>query len=325
MPPKAPKATRVNPTILKVSWTKIKEVDGYIIYRYNSDSKTYKRVATASKSKSFWIDKNKQTNKTYSYKIRSYIKVGNKKVCSSYTYPVSAKTHKPNAKKTNVAKITAPSKIVIGLREKRTIEAIPYASSHTSYDDPLPISNKLYYSASNKNISVSKKGVAVGKKIGTSTVSVRAHNGQIKKVQVTVKNFAYPKKFNYSGVPQELAKIIEDQKSDLTYIANYFLTHPNSGTGYIALGSDDSLRNPDNIVLGEAEAAITRVLNEAPLWITLVIDKEGIGFQFRDYEDRYYPYWELEFWYFGDLEDANPNYDLRIAPRWICSYAGVPV
>ena len=84
--PKAPvfKLTAGNNSV-KCKWSKVKGVSGYVIYRNNGDGKYVKiftqKINTASTYKSIGL----RDSKTYKYKMRSYKKVGSKKVYSKYT------------------------------------------------------------------------------------------------------------------------------------------------------------------------------------------------------------------------------------------------
>ena len=75
---------------IKLTWDKQK-VSGYEIYR-STDKKKWAKVGKTSKI-SFNNNKLK-TNKTYYYKVRSYVKVNGKKVYSKFSNIVSAQTTK---------------------------------------------------------------------------------------------------------------------------------------------------------------------------------------------------------------------------------------
>jgi uncharacterized protein YjdB len=61
---------------IKLNWTKQYGVSGYVIYRYNSSTKKYVKIATNSKySKNSYTDKSKSVATKYKYKVRAYTKV----------------------------------------------------------------------------------------------------------------------------------------------------------------------------------------------------------------------------------------------------------
>lgn len=56
-------------TSIKVSWKKVKDADGYAIYRSTKKNKGYKKVKTINSGRKLsWIDKKKKTGSKYYYK-----------------------------------------------------------------------------------------------------------------------------------------------------------------------------------------------------------------------------------------------------------------
>ncbi len=77
---------------VKVSWKKIKGVNGYEIYRSSKKTKGYKKIKTASKASIVaYTNKKLDSKKKYYYKVRAYKKVNGKKVYSSYSSVKSVK------------------------------------------------------------------------------------------------------------------------------------------------------------------------------------------------------------------------------------------
>lgn len=71
---------------VKISWKKVSNCTGYIIYRSTKKSSGYKKIKTiTSKSKVSYTDKSVKKGKTYYYKIRTYKKVGTGKIYGKYT------------------------------------------------------------------------------------------------------------------------------------------------------------------------------------------------------------------------------------------------
>ncbi len=87
---------------LKVTWKKVKKADGYQIYEYKKSNKKFKKVADMDGKTSSW--KSGNTKKVHTYKVRAYKKSGKKKVYSKFSYKVSAKPYKRNAKHVNCRK-----------------------------------------------------------------------------------------------------------------------------------------------------------------------------------------------------------------------------
>ena len=76
---------------IKIGWNK-NSVSGYEIYR-STNNKKWSRIKTISKNSTITFnDKKLKTNKTYYYKLRSYVKVNGRKVYSLYSNVINAKT-----------------------------------------------------------------------------------------------------------------------------------------------------------------------------------------------------------------------------------------
>ncbi len=74
----------------KLTWKSIKGIKKYKIYRSESKTGTYKKIATV-KNKTKYTNKGLQSGKTYYYKIVAYITVSKKSVNSNYSKVVSIK------------------------------------------------------------------------------------------------------------------------------------------------------------------------------------------------------------------------------------------
>ena len=68
-----------------LNWTKVSGVSGYQIYRSENKDGKYKKVGTASSSKTKYVDAGMADGKTYFYKIRAYKTVDGKKKYSKYS------------------------------------------------------------------------------------------------------------------------------------------------------------------------------------------------------------------------------------------------
>ncbi|MDO5521454.1 MAG: GH25 family lysozyme [bacterium] len=92
--PQAPKITKITGASGSVSmtWSTVKDVTGYEVFRSTSQNGTYKRVVTKSATslKNTGLDK----NKSYYYKVRSYKTVNGKTTYSTYSPIKSIKTTK---------------------------------------------------------------------------------------------------------------------------------------------------------------------------------------------------------------------------------------
>ncbi len=74
---------------IKATWSKVSLASKYQVYRATSKNGKYSRFKTTA-SISF-TNNNLKTGKTYYYKVRSYVKVGNDVVYSNFTAPVKVK------------------------------------------------------------------------------------------------------------------------------------------------------------------------------------------------------------------------------------------
>jgi len=93
--PKSVKAAAVSSTSLKITWAKVTGANGYEIYRCTTKDGTYKKVKTfTSGSTVSYTNTGLTKNKEYYYKVIAYRNVDGKKVYSSYSTAVNAKTLK---------------------------------------------------------------------------------------------------------------------------------------------------------------------------------------------------------------------------------------
>lgn len=69
-----------------IQWKKVKNANGYELYMSAKKNSGYKKIATITKASTVKYTKKKlTTGKTYYFKVRTYRKVGGKKVYSSYS------------------------------------------------------------------------------------------------------------------------------------------------------------------------------------------------------------------------------------------------
>lgn len=76
----------------KISWYKLSDVDGYVVYRSTKKKKGYKKVATIKKgSKVTFKNKKLKSKKTYYFKVRSFKRVNGVNIYSDYSAPKSVR------------------------------------------------------------------------------------------------------------------------------------------------------------------------------------------------------------------------------------------
>ena len=84
------------------------------------------------------------------------------------------------------------------------------------------VSDKIKWSSDNPEVlKVNKKGKIIsGTKSGSVTISARAHNGVIGKIEINVVNYARPEKFSlYHGWIKEINSLLTDYKKEICDIA----------------------------------------------------------------------------------------------------------
>lgn len=98
-----PEATK---NTVKLTWEKIKNADGYAIYRYDPDTGKY--VLIKKTEKTSFTDKNLKTATGYQYKIKAYKKVGTKTVYSKGK-KITAATTVPVPQNAQIKKVSGNS------------------------------------------------------------------------------------------------------------------------------------------------------------------------------------------------------------------------
>lgn len=84
--PKLESASSAGYNSLKVTWKKVSGADGYVVYRAESSSGEYTRVKHVTSGSTLnFTDKNLNSSKIYSYKIRAYRTVNEKKVYGTWS------------------------------------------------------------------------------------------------------------------------------------------------------------------------------------------------------------------------------------------------
>lgn len=87
--PASAKAETYSINSIKISWDTVAGASGYMIFRYNPETNKYIRIGYTQELS--FIDKLLTVNKTYSYKVKAYIKVDTEIYYSSSTLPLNAK------------------------------------------------------------------------------------------------------------------------------------------------------------------------------------------------------------------------------------------
>lgn len=78
------KASSTSANSVKLTWSKASGADGYVVYRYNTSTKKYGRIAKITANT--YTDKNLKAGTSYKYAVRAYKTVDGKELLST-TYP----------------------------------------------------------------------------------------------------------------------------------------------------------------------------------------------------------------------------------------------
>ncbi len=97
-PPAAPKGLKARvKTIsnnIRLSWKKVKDCDGYRVYRYSKSSGRYILKKTIRGSRTYYTDRKLKSSGTYRYKVCAYKLQGNNKIEGEFSKTVKKKTYK---------------------------------------------------------------------------------------------------------------------------------------------------------------------------------------------------------------------------------------
>lgn len=148
------KAASQSSTSVKVSWKKVNKADGYTVYKYDAKTKAYKAVKTTAKLS--YTDKKLKTGKTYSYKVKAYRVINNKKVYGNPSAKaaaapkLSAPATKVTAKKGKILvswkKVSGAKKYQVYKSTKKTgTFCKTKATTKTTFNDTKVKSGKTYY------------------------------------------------------------------------------------------------------------------------------------------------------------------------------------
>lgn len=206
---------------IKLEWKKVKNADGYIIYKDNKKIKTINGNATVK-----YIDKNVSKGKKYKYRIVAYKKSENKKIKSDKSYQIKVKVTSEKSKTLNAGRVTSSSdECTIGIFESKKLKARAKVAKGVKKKSVL--SKKIYWSSSDKTLATVDKNGKVyankNKKTGVVKIYARAHNGVRKTFKVNIVNYSRPEKFDKNIViNKDLKPVTKKYLNELTDIALYF-------------------------------------------------------------------------------------------------------
>ena len=181
-------------TSVTLSWTKIADADGYIIYgnQCNNNGKkySYKKLETIKNNKTVtWTQKNLKKGTYYKYVVKVYQVINGKTVITDTSMGIHTVTSGGKygvAKAVSITKISgtkSTTKVTLtkGKTARVTVKEIPEGN-------PIRHHYPIRYESSDKNVAtVTETGVIQAKGKGSCKIYVYAQNGVYKTITVTVK------------------------------------------------------------------------------------------------------------------------------------------
>lgn len=181
-------------TSVTLSWTKIADADGYIIYgnQCNNNGKkySYKKLETIKNNKTVtWTQKNLKKGKYYKYVVKAYQVINGKTVITDTSMGIHTVTSGGKygvAKAVSITKISGTNSIakvtlVKGKTACVTAKEIPEGN-------PIRHHHPIRYESSNKKVAtVTEMGLMKAQGKGSCKIYVYVQNGVYKTVTVTVK------------------------------------------------------------------------------------------------------------------------------------------
>ena len=286
---------RASNTSLKLTWSKVSTASGYQVYRYSSEKKKYVKVKTIAKRTTVtWTDKKLKSNKTYKYKVRAYLKTKKGKKFSPFTYYVTARAYTKNSDNVNAGKIkivypagsnSKTGEILVGMLGYTELASDVLPSKYGKSKKKKVFDDKIRLIAQkNSYIKIDKKGRIYGKKEGSVNVYMVAHNGNMKKLKITVTDYAKPEKWSLEKIDDsEFASFLQGQKDNITDIASWLSSHY-SKDGYIYLSTEESstpyISNESNIDISGIKSALMQLMEESPYGVSIAVKDSRIDFTF---------------------------------------------
>ena len=165
---------------VKLSWSKVKGAEGYIIYGSACGKKLKETGKVSSSKKSVTIKKLKR-GKYYKYIVAAYKKIGGEMRVFAQSKSVHACT--TGGKAANPVKILAKKNLTLKKGKTKKISAKLKPVKKVK----VHIAKFRYESTNTKVASVNKKGKITAKKKGTCSIYVYTQNGLYVKIKVKVK------------------------------------------------------------------------------------------------------------------------------------------
>lgn len=170
---------------IKLSWSKAKDAQGYIVYRYNA--KTRKYAVIANTKKTAYTDKKRTPGTVYRYLVKAYGVSLNKKVIYGQVSNCASAVTKPQTPKITSVKKDGTTKAAIQLKTERNVKGYQlyeYMWQTKKFKLVGKIEGKKYYkydSKKKKFIRDRKSKVVQNAKKKTISVKITTNNVNFKR------------------------------------------------------------------------------------------------------------------------------------------------
>lgn len=283
--PKDVVVTRYNNRALKLKWKKQKNVEGYLIYRYDKKTKKYKHIKTIKgNNHTEYVDKKLKTNKIYRYKLAAYKKINQRKIFSKKSGYVMAKTYQRDKVKINAREPKVSNrKVYLGLCSSKKIKTRVLASKYGMNENKRAFSTEVrWYSSNNKIAKVDKKGkITAGTTPGKCNIYAVAHNGRRTKIEVTVKNYARAKRYYNCDKEEDLYTLVYEYTDIIQDIAEYFSVNRLKENETINIGLNNEAKvvvEPERKFDEKISREIEDLLVNFPYYLSINIDESEVAF-----------------------------------------------
>ena len=348
---KAPNPVRVwrkSNTSLRLRWKRVKNADGYIIYKYSKAKDKYINYKTIKNRNTVIFNDKVGSHTSAKYRVSAYRQVGKKKVIGKRSYYVCAITYKKGDQKVNVGKVEIKVpwesyyydgySVNMGYYETLKLSVRVNPSNYSNHFRKKVLSKKVRWFSSNPKIAtVDKNGKVKAKgKVGTCNIYSRAHNGKrSSQITVNVINAAKPNedhlRLNAAWEDRELYGIVLEmfvnQYKTVTDIAEYFyINRPKKGEEFVCYMRDgEVIMDPENYVSGAMKQKIYNFIKDFPYDIFINAKFRSVEFM-EQYKSSIYDeysgtivrfhYNHNEKEYFGGIFTEYHH----LAPNWFYGY-----
>lgn len=170
---------------IKLSWSKAKDAQGYIVYRYNA--KTRKYAVIANTKKTAYTDKKRTPGTVYRYLVKAYGVSLNKKVIDGQVSNCASAVTKPQTPKITSVKKAGTTKAAIQLKTERNVKGYQlyeYMWQTKKFKLVGKIEGKKYYKYDSKKKKFTrdrKSKVVQNAKKKTISVKITTNNVNFKR------------------------------------------------------------------------------------------------------------------------------------------------